>query len=149
MCGIFEFWWNNFFMGMKLNFKFESWENFTKDFPVIFFFMRILCKTNPDQNYREFFCKIFCWRSSINLYGNLFLKFKRNNFRKDFLVKKNQWELSYQNWINVLSDIFFCDFLSEHHSSLNLTTTPHYVLMSSLPPSLPTSLPPYLTKNCL
>ena len=33
MCGIFEFWWNNFFMGMKLNFKFRSWEK-TKDFPV-------------------------------------------------------------------------------------------------------------------
>ena len=33
MCGIFEFWWNNFFMGMKLNFKFEIWENFYKGFP--------------------------------------------------------------------------------------------------------------------
>ena len=26
-------------MGMKLNFKFESWENFTKVLPVIFFFI--------------------------------------------------------------------------------------------------------------
>ena len=34
MCGIFEFWWNNFLMGMKFNFKFESWEKFTKDFHV-------------------------------------------------------------------------------------------------------------------
>ena len=33
MCGIFEFWWNNFFKGMKLNFKFEIWENFYKGFP--------------------------------------------------------------------------------------------------------------------
>ena len=44
---------------------------------------------NPDQNYREFFCKIYCWRSPINSYGNPFVKFKRNNFKKDFLVKKN------------------------------------------------------------
>ena len=34
-----------------------------------------------------------------------------------------------QNRKNVLSDIFFCNVLSEHHSSLNLTTTPHYVLV--------------------
>ena len=33
MCAIFEFWWNNFFMGMKFNFKFELWENFYKEFP--------------------------------------------------------------------------------------------------------------------
>ena len=34
-----------------------------------------------------------------------------------------------QNRKNVLSDIFFFSVLSEHvHSSLNLTTTPHYVL---------------------
>ena len=31
MCVIFEFWWNNFFMGMKFNF--EIWENFYKGFP--------------------------------------------------------------------------------------------------------------------
>ena len=36
-----------------------------------------------------------------------------------------------QNRKNVLSDIFFCNVLSEHHSSLNLTTTPHYVLVDS------------------
>ena len=50
--------------------------------------MRILCKMSPNQNYREFFCKIFCWRSPNNLKGNSFLKFKRNNFRNNFLVKK-------------------------------------------------------------
>ena len=38
MCGIFEFWWNNFFMGMKLNFKFESWGKFYKGFPCKNFF---------------------------------------------------------------------------------------------------------------
>ena len=38
MCAIFEFWWKNFFMGMKFNFKFEIWENFYKGFPCIFFF---------------------------------------------------------------------------------------------------------------
>ena len=36
-----------------------------------------------------------------------------------------------QNRKNVLSDISFCNVLSEHHSSLNLTTTPHYVLVDS------------------
>ena len=33
MCAIFDFWWNNFLMGMKFNFKFEIWENFYKGFP--------------------------------------------------------------------------------------------------------------------
>ena len=33
MCGIFEFWWNNFFMGMKFDFKFQNWETFYKGFP--------------------------------------------------------------------------------------------------------------------
>ena len=32
MCEIFEFWWNNFFMGMKFNFKLGK--IFTKDFHV-------------------------------------------------------------------------------------------------------------------
>ena len=31
----------------------------------------------------------------------------------------------------MLSDIFVYNVLSEHHSSLNLTTTPHYVLVDS------------------
>ena len=48
---------------------------------------------------------------------------------------------------NVLSDIFVYNVLSEHHSSLNLTTTPHYVLMSDLPTYLPPYLPPYLPQK--
>ena len=50
--------------------------------------MGILCKMNTDQNYMEFFCKFFCWRSLINLEGNSFIKYKREIFTKDFLVKK-------------------------------------------------------------
>merc|ERR1712243_362333 len=70
-------------------------KKFTKDFLVKKFYMEILCKLNPKQNYREFFYKIFCWRSPINLQGNSFLNFKRKYFTKDFLVKKNQWNFIY------------------------------------------------------
>ena len=77
-------------MGMKYNFKFEIWEKFYKGFPCKKKnSMRILCKMSPNQNYREFFCKIFCWRPPNNLKRNSFLKFKRNNFTNNFLVKKN------------------------------------------------------------
>ena len=50
MCGIFEF--SDFAQRMwkKIRFKFESWEKFTKDFPVKKNYMGILCKMNPDQN---------------------------------------------------------------------------------------------------
>ena len=34
MCGIFEFWRNNFFMGMKFDFKFENWEIFGISFQM-------------------------------------------------------------------------------------------------------------------
>ena len=37
----------------------------------------------PDQNYSEFLCKIFCWRASINLYGNFFIKRKEKNDEKE------------------------------------------------------------------
>ena len=60
MCGIFEFWWNNFLMGIKFDFKFEIWENFYKGFPCKKKkSMGILCKMSPNQNYREFFCIFF------------------------------------------------------------------------------------------
>ena len=85
---IFEFWWDSFFMGMKFNLKFEIWENFYKGFPckkknpcefsvkwtqIKFkrnsyvklllkvrynFYMRIHCKMNPDQIWKEFSYKI-------------------------------------------------------------------------------------------
>ena len=67
MCAIFDFWWNNFLMGMKFNFKFEIWEIFTKDFHVKKVNVGILCKMNSNQNCMEFFCKSFCWRSLVNL----------------------------------------------------------------------------------
>ena len=41
--------------------------------------MGIFCKMNPVQNYKEFFCKIVCWRSPINLQGISFIKFLRGN----------------------------------------------------------------------
>ena len=75
MCAIFEFWWNNFLMGMKLNFKFESWGTFYKGVSCKKKKSKgFLCKMNPHQNYMEFFCKIFCWRSQIKLQGNSFIK---------------------------------------------------------------------------
>merc|ERR1712208_109792 len=63
-------------------------KKFTKDFHVKKNYMGILCKMNTDQNYMEFFCTFFCWRSLINLEGNSFIKHKREIFTKDFLVKK-------------------------------------------------------------
>ena len=59
MCGIFEFWWNNFFMGMKLNCKFESWEKFYKGFP---------CK-------KKIPCEFFVKWAQIRITGNSFVKF--------------------------------------------------------------------------
>ena len=39
-------------------------------------------------NFMGIFCKFFCWRSLVNLDGNSFIKYKRENFTKDFLVKE-------------------------------------------------------------
>ena len=63
-------------------------KKFTKDFPVKQNYVEILYKMNPYQNLGYFLCKIFCWRLSINLYGNFSINFKREYFKKDFLVKK-------------------------------------------------------------
>ena len=43
------------FMEMKFNFKFQNWEQIYKGCPCKKKSMVILCKTNPDQNCREFF----------------------------------------------------------------------------------------------
>ena len=40
---------NYFFMGIKINFKCQNSEKFTKDFHVQFFSIRILCKINPEK----------------------------------------------------------------------------------------------------
>ena len=72
----------------KIRFKFEKSEKIYKGFPRKKNYMGILCKMNADQNYMEFFCKFFCWRSLINLEGNSFIKYKREIFTKNFLVKK-------------------------------------------------------------
>merc|ERR1712212_1118033 len=55
----------------KIRFEFENREKIYKGFP---------CK----KNYREFLCKIFCWRSPINLQGNSFIKFHRKKIYKGF-----------------------------------------------------------------
>merc|ERR1712001_121638 len=72
----------------KIRFKFEKSEKIYKGFPRKKNYIGILCKMNADQNYVEFFCKFFCWKSLINLEGNSFIKYKREIFTKDFLVKK-------------------------------------------------------------
>merc|ERR1712030_194334 len=58
-------------------------------------------KMNPDQNWNEFLCKIFCWRSPINWYGNSCIKFIKSQFIiKEFLTKVNPnqflWEFLYK-----------------------------------------------------
>merc|ERR1712001_91977 len=70
----------------KIRFKFEKSEKNYKG---------ILCKMNADQNYMEFFCNFFCWRSLINLEGNSFIKYNRKIFTKDYLVKKYFHENSF------------------------------------------------------
>ena len=80
MCEIFEFWWNSFFIGMKLNFKFGSWENSYKGFPCKHFFECKFFVKWTQIKIKQYFCKIYCWRSQINSYANPFIKFRRNNF---------------------------------------------------------------------
>merc|ERR1712148_149639 len=74
--------------GKKSDSSLRSRKKFTKDFHVKKNYIGILCKMSTYQNYIEFFCKFFCWRSLINLEGNSFIKYKREIFTKDFLVKK-------------------------------------------------------------
>ena len=53
-------------------------ENFTKDFPVKNISWRFLCKMSSAQNYRQFFCKIFCWWSPM---WNSFFMGTKFNFK--------------------------------------------------------------------
>ena len=115
------------------------------------------------QNFRVLVKQLF--------YGNE-IQFFRKKFIGDFFVKKKYKGNPYKNeprsnlkgilyegfvlisvkptpplvnialFVIILS-AFKLTFRSTH-SSLNLTTTPHYVLMSELPPYLPTYLPTYL-----
>ena len=75
MCAIFEFWWNNFFMGMKFNFKFQNWGKFYKGFP---------CKKIFPG---DFFVK---W-AQIKITGNSFVKFSVGGPRCEttFLWERN------------------------------------------------------------
>ena len=57
-------------------------------------------KMNPDQNWKEFHCKIFCWRCPINWYGNSCVKFKRTYFKKDFFVKIKSTEF-FLEWTQI------------------------------------------------
>merc|ERR1712208_233649 len=65
--------------GKKSDSSLKIRKKFTKDFQVKKKYMGILCKMNADQNYMEFFCKFFCWRSLINL--------ERNSFKKNISMK--------------------------------------------------------------
>ena len=92
MCAIFEFWWNNFLMGIKFNFKFESWENFTKDFHVkkkVLWF----CWNLAHIKFTIFKCAKFSsfGESTFLWEWNSILRFGKI-FTKDFHVKKNTWE---------------------------------------------------------
>merc|ERR1712001_440308 len=94
-----QFWkkWGFFLQNQKKNPipSLKIRKKFTKDFHVKKNYMGILCKMNTDQNYMEFFCKFFCWRSLINLEGNSFIKYKRVIFTKDFHAKKYFHENSF------------------------------------------------------
>ena len=104
-------------------------------------------KWDPLYNFQGFFCKVVKPTPTLVLHVLCFNKTKKRKIKirkkekernKERKKKKKERMKPSQNR-NVLSDISFCNVLSEHHSSLNLTTTPHYVLMSYLP----TYLPPY------
>ena len=123
MCAIFEFWWNNFLMGIKFNFKFESWEKFYKGFPckkkitwefllkwtkiriqwdsfVKFsvggsrsIYREITYKIEEKKIYKGFPCKSFLLEVPDQFLGEFPIKLKRKKFTKDFLVKKILREL--------------------------------------------------------
>merc|ERR1712177_71274 len=81
--------------GKKSDSSLRSRKKFTKDLHVKKIYMGILCKMNTNQNYVQFFCKFFCWRSVVNLQGNSFIKYKREIFTKDFHSKKYLYEKSF------------------------------------------------------
>ena len=133
MCAIFEFWWNNFLMGMKFNFKFEIWENFYKGFPFKKKnYMGIPCKMNSDFFFRKKRSLIFLKICTLELHNklmcaifefwwnNFFMGMKFNfkfeiweNFYKGFpCKKKNPWEF-FVKWAQIrITGNFFVFFSS-------------------------------------
>ena len=97
ICVIFEF--SDFAQKMwkKIRFKYEMSDKFYKRFSCKKNYMGILCKMNTNQNYMQFFCNFFCWRSLVNLQGNSFIKYKMDIFTKDFHAKKHFHENSFLN----------------------------------------------------
>ena len=128
MCAIFEFWWNNFLMGIKFNFKFESWEKFYKGFPckkkitwkflvkwtkikiqwdsfVKFsvggsrsIYRGITYKIEEEKIYKGFPFKSFLLEVPDQFLGEFHIKLKRKNFTKDFLVKNNIGHICLNNF---------------------------------------------------
>ena len=89
MCRIFEFWWNNFLMGIKFDFKFEIWENFYKGFP---------CKKKNTWEFLVKWTKIriqwdsfvkFSVGGSRSIYRGIPYKIEDEKFYKGFPCKKN------------------------------------------------------------
>ena len=93
--------------------------------------MWILFRINPDKIWGKFPC-IFFSRILYKIYdGFVFISIEPTPMLVNIPV-----------FVIILS-AFKLTFRSTH-SSLNLTTTPHYVLMSYLPTELPPYLPTYL-----
>ena len=84
MCAIFDFWWNNFLMGMKSNFKFEIWEIFYKGFPwkkyfpweFLVLWTKIKIKGNSFVFFQAGQKKIIVWEFFVKW---THIKFKRNS----------------------------------------------------------------------
>ena len=112
--------------------------------------MGILCKINTDQNYMEFFCKFFCWRSLINLEGSSFIKYKF--FYKRMMGSKyfveSKVPTNYQFFTKKV--VWVCDFFFYIRISakLKLQAKPVIILLKS---EITLHLKPYTCRetNCL
>ena len=73
-------------MGMKLNFKFQSWEKIYKGFPCKKKLYGNYLSNDPKSNLKESFNKISDG-GQINLYGKSCIKFKRFYFNRTSLAR--------------------------------------------------------------
>ena len=88
-------------------------------------------KMNPDQNWNEFLCKIFCWRSPINWYGNSCIKLPPSLARAVFNPNKRQKKRKFKEKRNRNKKSFWPAVLHLLCTSLNLPRPTAPVLVVS------------------
>jgi len=87
-------------------------------------------KMNPDQNWNECLCKIFCWRSPINWYGNSCIKLPPSLARAVFNPNKRQKKRKFKEKRNRNKKSFWPAVLHLLCTSLNLPRPTAPVLVS-------------------